>query len=82
MGWNTFGGQYNVMESTLPLSLKRKVCNQCILPVLKLFESKRPGMKTSKCPKVNGENKGGGTLGIFYLARENRSKTQMRNINK
>ncbi len=34
MGWSAFGKQNIVMNSNLPLSLKRKVYNQCILPVL------------------------------------------------
>ena len=34
MGWSAFGRQHNVWESNLTLSLKRKVYNQCILPVL------------------------------------------------
>ncbi len=34
MGWSAFGKQNLVMNSNLPLSLKRKVYNQCILPVL------------------------------------------------
>ncbi len=35
MGWSVFGKQNLVMNSNLPLSLKRKVYNQCILQVLK-----------------------------------------------
>ncbi len=34
LGWSNFGKQNLVMNSNLPLSLKRKVYNQCILPVL------------------------------------------------
>ncbi len=34
MGWSVFGKQNLVMSSNLPLSLKRKVYNQCTLPVL------------------------------------------------
>ncbi len=34
MEWSAFGKQNLVMNSNLPLSLKRKVYNQCILPVL------------------------------------------------
>ncbi len=34
MGWSALGKQNLVMNSNLPLSLKRKVYNQCILPVL------------------------------------------------
>ncbi len=34
MGWSAFGKQSLVMNSNLPLSLKREVYNQCILPVL------------------------------------------------
>ncbi len=35
LGWSAFGKQNLVMNSNLPISLKRKVYNQCILPVLK-----------------------------------------------
>ncbi len=34
MGWSALGKQNLVMNSKLPLSLKRKVYNQCIIPVL------------------------------------------------
>ncbi len=34
MGWRAFDRQSLVMNSNLPLSLKKKVYNQCILPVL------------------------------------------------
>ncbi len=34
MEWSVFGKQNLVMNSNLSLSLKRKVYNQCILPVL------------------------------------------------
>ncbi len=34
MGWSTFRKQNLVMNSNLPLSLKRKVYTQCILPDL------------------------------------------------
>ncbi len=34
MGWSAFGKQNLVMNSNLPHSLKTKVYNQCILPVL------------------------------------------------
>ncbi len=34
MGWSAFGKQNLVMNSDLPLSLKRRVYNQRILPVL------------------------------------------------
>ena len=36
MGWRAFGRQHkhNVMKKNFPLSLKRKVYNQCILPVI------------------------------------------------
>ena len=34
MGWSAFGKQSNIMKSNLPISLKRKVYNQCVLPVL------------------------------------------------
>ncbi len=34
MGWSAFGNQNLVMNSNLPVSLKRNVYNQCILPVL------------------------------------------------
>ena len=60
MGWSAIGRQYNLTKSNFLLSLKSKVYNQCILPVLtwirilKSYES--PGMKISKCLKGNGEN--------------------------
>ena len=31
IGWSAFGRQHNVMKSNLPLSLKRKLYNLCIL---------------------------------------------------
>ena len=34
MGWSAFGKQSSVMKSNLPIALKRKVYNQCILPVI------------------------------------------------
>ena len=34
MGWSAFGKHYDIMSSRLPLSLKRLVFNQCVLPVL------------------------------------------------
>ncbi len=34
MGWTAFRKHGDIVNSNLPLSLKRKVCNQCILPVL------------------------------------------------
>ena len=34
MGWSAFGKQSSVMKSNLPIALKRKVYNQCILPVM------------------------------------------------
>ncbi len=34
MGWSAFGKQSFLMNRNLPLSLKRKFCNQCIIPVL------------------------------------------------
>ncbi len=34
MGWSSFGEQNLVMNSNLPLSLKRKVYNQCTLLAL------------------------------------------------
>ena len=46
------------MKSNLPLSLKRKVYNECILPFLTYISetwSLTKGMKTLKCPKGNGE---------------------------
>ena len=33
--WSVFGRQHSVMKSNLPPSLKRKVYNQCILPLLR-----------------------------------------------
>ena len=32
--WNAFDREDNIMKSYLPLSLKRKVYNQCIPPIL------------------------------------------------
>uniref|UniRef100_A0A224Z1G1 Tick transposon n=1 Tax=Rhipicephalus zambeziensis TaxID=60191 RepID=A0A224Z1G1_9ACAR len=37
MGWSTFGKHYQIMNDSLPLSIKRKVYNSCILPVLALI---------------------------------------------
>ncbi len=34
MGWSAFGKVGDVMNSNLPLSLKGKVYNQCVLPIL------------------------------------------------
>ncbi len=34
IGWSAFGKQNLVMDSNLPLSLRRKVNNQCSLPIL------------------------------------------------
>ena len=34
LGWSAFGRQNNILRSSLPLCLKRKVFNQCILPVM------------------------------------------------
>ncbi len=34
MGWSAFGEQNLLRNRNLPLSLKRKVYNQCILPFL------------------------------------------------
>uniref|UniRef100_A0A6M2D8S7 Putative endonuclease-reverse transcriptase n=1 Tax=Rhipicephalus microplus TaxID=6941 RepID=A0A6M2D8S7_RHIMP len=34
LGWSTFGKHSQLMTGRLPLSLKRKVYNSCILPVL------------------------------------------------
>ena len=34
MGWRAFGKQNEIMKSKMPLSLKRKVFNQIVLPVL------------------------------------------------
>uniref|UniRef100_A0A224YYP9 Rvt 1 n=1 Tax=Rhipicephalus zambeziensis TaxID=60191 RepID=A0A224YYP9_9ACAR len=34
MGWSTFGKHSHITNGSLPLSLKRKVHNSCILPVL------------------------------------------------
>ncbi len=35
MGWTAFGKHGDIMNSNLPLSLKRKIYSHCILPVLK-----------------------------------------------
>ena len=54
MGWSVF-----VMKSYPPLSLKRKVYNQCILPVLTYGSETdllKPGTKASKCSKGNGDD--------------------------
>ncbi|MCJ3109048.1 hypothetical protein LN026_27435, partial [Klebsiella pneumoniae] len=34
MGWSAFGKHSQIMNGSLPLSLKRKVYNSCILPLL------------------------------------------------
>uniref|UniRef100_A0A224YMB0 Endonuclease-reverse transcriptase n=1 Tax=Rhipicephalus zambeziensis TaxID=60191 RepID=A0A224YMB0_9ACAR len=34
MGWSTFGKHSQIINGSLPLSLKGKVYNTCILPVL------------------------------------------------
>ncbi len=34
MAWTAFGKHGDIMNSNLPLSVKRKIYNQCILPVL------------------------------------------------
>ena len=34
LGWNTFARLNDVFRSNLPICLKRKVMNQCVLPVL------------------------------------------------
>ena len=34
IGWRVFGSQHNIMKSSFPLALKRKLYNQCILHVL------------------------------------------------
>ena len=55
MEWSAFGTQHSVMKSNFALSLKRKMYNQCILPILtwirnlKYYESL--GMKTSSAPR-------------------------------
>lgn len=33
-GWAEFGKNSDILSSTLPLSLKKMVCNQCVLPVM------------------------------------------------
>ena len=34
LGWSAFGRQNNILRGSLPLCLKRKVFNQCVLPVM------------------------------------------------
>ena len=34
LGWQAFGRVNSVLTSKLPISLKNKVYNQCILPVM------------------------------------------------
>ena len=34
LGWKAFGKQRHIMKSSLPICLKRKVYNQCILPTM------------------------------------------------
>ncbi len=68
MGWSAFGKQNLVMNSNLPLSLKRKVYNQCILPVLTYGSetcrlTKGVREETEKCTKGNGEKNAGYNMG-------------------
>ena len=34
LGWKAFGRQSKIMKSSLPICLKRKVYNQCVLPTM------------------------------------------------
>ena len=34
MGWSAFGKQNKILKGKMPLYLKRKVFDQCILPVM------------------------------------------------
>ena len=34
LGWKAFGKQSKIMKSSLPMCLKRKVYNQCVLPTM------------------------------------------------
>ena len=34
LGWKAIGRQINIMKSFLPICLKRKVYNQCVLPTM------------------------------------------------
>ena len=34
LGWKAFGRQNKIMNSSLPICLKRKVYNQCVLPTM------------------------------------------------
>lgn len=34
MGWSTFGEQSTILNSNVPPSLRRNLCNQCVLLVL------------------------------------------------
>ena len=34
LGWSAFGRHSNILQGSLPLCLKRKVFNQCVLPVM------------------------------------------------
>ena len=60
MGWNALGRQHNIMEINITLTLKRKVYNQYILPVLTYGSETWSLMKVMEqklqCPKGNGEN--------------------------
>ncbi len=68
MGWSAFGKQNLVMNSNLPLSLKRKVYNQCILPVLtygsETWRLTKELEETEKCTKGNGEKNAGYNMEI------------------
>ncbi len=73
MGWSAFGKQSIVMNSKLPLSLKRKVYYQCILPVL-TYGSETWGLtkeleRKQKCTEGNGER----MLGITWRDRKRAS---------
>jgi len=34
MAWSSFGTLHLIFKSKLPMSPKRKFCNQCVLPVM------------------------------------------------
>ena len=49
MGWRAFGRQHNVMKSNLLSSLKRKIYNECFLPVLTCGTQRRLGRPLFCC---------------------------------
>ncbi len=67
MRWSVLGKHIDIMNSNRPLSLKRKVFSQCVLPALKMWcgdllgASHRLGEKAEKCTdrnvkKIAGQN--------------------------